>query len=175
MADLIKVTFIGVQELGQRLDLARTFIRSRKMRVILEDAKNTMVAMARKDVPRETHLLASKIFGKVENFLSEYPSIVLGTRKSSYAQYVEEGTKPHEIKPRIKRILHWQTAGPRGKKIRGLSRNVQGPMGYEVFKNRVWHPGTKAQPYIAPQIHRMRPRLVLALARALNETFEGQK
>lgn len=174
MADVLKVMFLGVQELGSRLDLARTFIRSRRMRVILEDAKNTMVAMARKDVPKKSYLLHSKIFGKVENFLSEFPSIVIGTRKSTYAQYVEEGTKPHEIKPRIKRILYWQTAGPRGQKI-PTGKGIIGPQGYEVFKNRVRHPGTKPQPYIAPQITRMRPRLIMALQRAMNEMFEGQK
>lgn len=51
---------------------------------------------------------------------------------AAYAAHVEFGTRPHEIRPRYRKVLSWKGAG--------------GP----VFARRVRHPGTKAQPYMLP-------------------------
>lgn len=60
-----------------------------------------------------------KVVGGVEN-------------KTKYAMFVHEGTKPHVIVPRRRKVLAWV---PRG--------------GNTVFARRVEHPGTKAQPWLA--------------------------
>jgi len=52
---------------------------------------------------------------------------------ASYGAHVEYGTKPHVIRPRNARALHWVT-----------------PEGDEVFVTRVHHPGTAPQPYMRP-------------------------
>lgn len=47
-----------------------------------------------------------------------------------YALDVEFGTKPHKIRPKTKKALHWKDSGK------------------DVFATEVNHPGTKAQPFI---------------------------
>jgi HK97 gp10 family phage protein len=173
MADKVKIVFLGVKDLGRRLELAKGFIRSMELRKVLEDASNTMGAMARKAVPKKSYLLHSKIFSEVRAFSTDNPHIVLGTVKSTYAKYVEEGTKPHAIRPRVKKWLYWQSQGPRGQKIPSAP-GIIGPKGFETFRKEVWHPGTKAQPFIGPTVERIRPRLVLAISRVLNNYLKGQ-
>jgi hypothetical protein len=51
---------------------------------------------------------------------------------AEHASHVEEGTPPHEILPRSKRALHWNTGSG------------------DVFAGRVEHPGTQAQPFMEP-------------------------
>lgn len=51
-----------------------------------------------------------------------------------HALYVEEPTRAHEIKPRHRRFLRIPQAG-----------------GF-MFRRRVWHPGTAAQPFMGPAI-----------------------
>lgn len=52
--------------------------------------------------------------------------------RANYAAYVELGTQPHEIRPRVRRALRWKVQG-----------------GYR-FATRVQHPGTRAQPFMVP-------------------------
>lgn len=52
---------------------------------------------------------------------------------ASYGAHVEYGTDPHEIRPRHAKALHWVDAD-----------------GNEVFRKRVWHPGTSPRPYMRP-------------------------
>jgi hypothetical protein len=63
---------------------------------------------------------------------------------AEYAAYVEFGTKPHEIRPRNRRVLRWKDA-----------------QGTVRFARRVRHPGTKAQPYMIPGAERAVSDLVL--------------
>lgn len=52
---------------------------------------------------------------------------------SDYAVYVHEGTRPHPIRPKKRKVLAWIPRGPGGK---------------TVFAREVKHPGTKAQPWL---------------------------
>lgn len=58
------------------------------------------------------------------------------TIKAKHWHYVEYGTQPHIIRPRVKRALWWPDAPH--------------PVG------RVFHPGTRAQPFIRPAATRQR-------------------
>ncbi len=60
-------------------------------------------------------------------------TITVGT---DYWHFVEYGTRAHVIRPRTKKALWWPDA--------------QHPV------KRVWHPGTKAQPFIRPAATRQR-------------------
>ena len=53
-----------------------------------------------------------------------------GGAKQQYAMHVHEGTRPHVIKPRRKKVLSWK--GPEGR----------------VFASSVNHPGTPARPWL---------------------------
>lgn len=64
-----------------------------------------------------------------------------GGAKQQYAMHVHEGTKPHVIKPRRKKVLSWK--GPEGR----------------VFASSVNHPGTPARPWLRRALQYTAPRL----------------
>jgi hypothetical protein len=63
----------------------------------------------------------------------------VGVRNVPYWSTVEYGSGPHEITPNTKKALHWPGA--------------RHPV------NRVWHPGTPAQPFIRPALYKRRGAL----------------
>lgn len=70
---------------------------------------------------------------------------------AEYGRYVEEGTAPHEIKPK------------KGKFLKFPGRNGA------VFTTRVSHPGTKAQPYMQPAVDRRLPKLIEAVGQIVSK------
>lgn len=66
---------------------------------------------------------------------------VEGGAKQDYAMYVHEGTKPHVIKPRRKKVLSWK--GPEGR----------------VFATAVHHPGTEPRPWLRNALQSTAPKL----------------
>lgn len=64
-----------------------------------------------------------------------------GGAKQQYAMHVHEGTRPHVIKPRRKKVLSWK--GPEGR----------------VFASSVNHPGTPARPWLRRALQYTAPRL----------------
>lgn len=64
-----------------------------------------------------------------------------GGVKQEYAMYVHEGTKPHVIKPRRKKVLSWKGAEGR------------------VFATAVNHPGTNPRPWLRNALQQTAPRL----------------
>ena len=66
---------------------------------------------------------------------------VEGGAKQDYAMYVHEGTKPHVIKPRRKKVLSWK--GPEGR----------------VFATAVNHPGTEPRPWLRNALQATAPKL----------------
>ena len=64
---------------------------------------------------------------------------------ADYAAYVEQGTRPHVIRPRNRKALRW-AADAGSARLSGAPRK-----GSRVrFAKRVQHPGTKAQPFMIP-------------------------
>lgn len=66
---------------------------------------------------------------------------VEGGAKQDYAMFVHEGTKPHVIKPRRKKVLSWK--GPEGR----------------VFATAVNHPGTEPRPWLRNALQSTAPKL----------------
>src|SRR5699024_3680263 len=66
---------------------------------------------------------------------------VEGGAKQENAMYVHEGTKPHVIKPRRKKVLSWK--GPEGR----------------VFATAVNHPGTAPRPWLRLALEATAPKL----------------
>lgn len=64
-----------------------------------------------------------------------------GSAKQEYALMVHEGTGPHIIRPRRKKVLSWK--GPQGR----------------VFAQQVHHPGTKPRPWLRKALEQVAPRL----------------
>jgi hypothetical protein len=66
----------------------------------------------------------------------------------NYASAMEFGTKPHEIRPKVKKALAFKP---------GAGFRFWDESGRVVVKS-VKHPGTKAQPYLTPAVEEEAPR-----------------
>lgn len=64
----------------------------------------------------------------------------VNTSNVKYARYVEEGTKPHVIKPRRKKYLYWEGAKHPVKKVN--------------------HPGSKEKPFLIPAFKKEKPEFI---------------
>lgn len=71
---------------------------------------------------------------------------------ADYAGFVVDGTGPHEITPRNATVLHWTDTAT----------------GEEVFRHRVWHPGTQPNPF--PD--RVADRMLPVIETAFGSVFE---
>jgi len=69
------------------------------------------------------------------------------TSKASYSKAYEDGTRPHDIRIKNKRVLAGPYRGrPAGWKVNKSSRS----MGFATYGKKVHHPGTKAHPFMKP-------------------------
>lgn len=86
---------------------------------------------------------------------------------ADYAEFVHDGTKAHDIRPRSAKALafNWTKHGgvrtivPRsglGKGPTGLRKTKRGVILY-ISKGFVRHPGTKARPWLARALHEVAP------------------
>ncbi len=90
-----------------------------------------VLADARRLAPARTGRLRASLYMEVQG-----SRVIVGTRNVDYALDVEYGTRPHVIRPRIKKALHWPGARHPVKQVN--------------------HPGTPAQPYLRPALYRRR-------------------
>lgn len=74
-----------------------------------------------------------------------------------YAEYVERGTRPHEIRPRNKKALAWGKDKGGGKK--------------EFVRKRVMHPGTDPNPFVERAIRNAFPEI----ENIIRESFKNLK
>lgn len=65
------------------------------------------------------------------------------TEAAGAARYLEFGTKPHVIRPRVAKVLAW--GGPR--RLTGALRKGASATNFATIVN---HPGTKASPFMVP-------------------------
>ena len=70
--------------------------------------------------------------------------------------FLEEGTKPHVIVPKLASMLAWEDP------IMGM-----------MFASMVHHPGTKPYPFVKPAIEEHRPKIVLDILRELKIDLSG--
>lgn len=76
--------------------------------------------------------------------------------QANYSKDVEEGTKPHTITVKNKKVL----AGPASKAPPGWT-NISGD--YAIYGTKVKHPGTRPQPFMMPSFmtaHRLLLKLI---------------
>lgn len=127
------------------------------------------VQYAKEAVPRKTGNLGRTIrLGAVTEDSAQI--IAGGLEGVGYARVVEFGSRPHDIVPRRKRVLHFVPGGVTGPKgnvrLTGTARS--GVTG--VFAMRVHHPGTKPHPYLIPSAQRaISDAGVVSIVQAWNE------
>jgi len=134
-----------------RRDLAR-FRRKNEAdfkRAIL-DATNHLVKMAKLKVRNYTRNAKVKSGNLINNIIKEITGkgltgVVIS--RANYSQAFEEGTRPHGITIRNKKVL----AGPfRGRPAGWLVSPKSASMGYATYGKKVQHPGTPAHPFMFP-------------------------
>jgi HK97 gp10 family phage protein len=99
-------------------------------------------------------------------------STTIGTR-TFYARFVEEGTRPHEIRPRNKKALAWPKTG---KTPAGLGRGPQGTFkssGTLQFAKVVHHPGFKGHFYMRRALQESKDDLGRIVAQELAKALRG--
>jgi len=79
---------------------------------------------------------------------------------ASYSKDVEEGTKPHTITAKGKKVL----AGPASKAPQGW-KNISGD--YAIYGKSVKHPGTQPQPFMMPAFMQAKRLFYSLLEKAL--------
>lgn len=71
------------------------------------------------------------------------------TEAAAAARWLEFGTKPHVIRPRVARVLAW-ASGPAGGANRRLTGATRKGASADHFAMVVNHPGTRAYPFMVP-------------------------
>jgi hypothetical protein len=113
------------------------FMRQLGLRAVRE--QKLLVARKTGNLGRSIHLVATTAHSATTE------------ASANYAGYVEHGTRPHEITPKVARVLAWApgAAGGAFRRLSGATRKGV-KAGAMVFAMKVHHPGTKAQPFMVP-------------------------
>jgi HK97 gp10 family phage protein len=109
------------------------------------DASNAVLAKhtIKGNVPWRTgNLVQSFRFASARLRASWFPT-------ASYAKFVHDGTSPHTIEVKSRRVLANTDTG-------------------EIFGRRVQHPGTKAQPFLETNLGKSRKEIEKTFAKALD-------
>lgn len=127
---------IDADDLGDALDEYAIEL-DRQMTRAMRNAGALLAAKARTLAPRgPTSHLSGSIQGLEPTGSFVRDSLTGGAVAiAAYAEYVEAGTRPHEIRPRHRRSLRFPSRG-----------------GGFAFARRVLHPGTRAQPFMEPAL-----------------------
>jgi len=142
---------IGLDTSGFDREMKR-FARKneRDFRMAIADSTNKMLTMAKRYVRNHTmdskvrsgaliNGIVQKITGK--GMTGEVISM------AAHSQAFEDGTRPHTIRTKIKRVL----AGPyRGRPAGWIVSKASKAMGYAVYGKQVQHPGTHPRPFMFP-------------------------
>lgn len=171
MNEPFQVRVFGTENLMAKLNTLESFHRSPKLRALLEDGGEAYVILARRDAPKNTRMLVAAMHHEVRNFGTPLVQLRIGfdERASRWAQYVEFGSNSSIRRPRLKKYMHWFSAGHGGK-------TIQQPYGlkgqdayYSNFRRVVRHPGNKAIPFFLKHLPFIRDRLLNGMVRILNE------
>lgn len=130
-----------IRDLMRRLDPEQA---RRRLRLGLVEGQQIALREIVRVTPAVTGVLRASIAtGVVTDSKAEV------TTRLHYAPHVEEGTRPHTIRPSRARILSWSGSSGR------------------VFARSVRHPGTKGAHMFARGMERAKPRIIEAITRHL--------
>lgn len=129
-----------------KVQLERRFAAIAKTEVLVRTIIVHGVAEAKHLVPRKTGNLGRSIRpGRITATSGEL--IAGGVLRVGYARFVEQGTRPHIIRPRNRKALAW--GGSR--RLSGSLRSGSAPTNFATL---VHHPGTRAKPYLVPGLQK---------------------
>lgn len=122
---------------------------SKKLYEAVVDSSNKMATIAKQGVPVDTGYLRGHITTEISKMGIFTGEVVSG---ADYSQAVEEGTKPHPIEVKNKKVLAGKGSGPGG---------------WDIFGTKVKHPGTKPQPFMRPAFMKAKNHLEKLIKRII--------
>jgi len=125
VAITIKVT--GMKELSKNFRNSPVLVYNGLSRAI-----NKSAILLTQNIKRVTPKKTGALSGSIRPTFSRLKAVIEPHKK--YAIYVHEGTRPHEIRPRLKKALFWP----------GARHPVR----------KVMHPGTKGVPFMKIGVNR---------------------
>lgn len=92
-----------------------------------------------------------------------------------HALWVEEDTRPHIIRPRLKKVLHWMTITglPNFLSMAGIATWQSQAVITHHFAMRVRHPGTKGKRMMRRAVDEYRPIIKAEMLRMISEGIAG--
>src|SRR6056297_1024508 len=109
---------------------------AKRLHETVSDSTFKLQKLAMNDAPVDDGALRRGIKANISHLKGEVVS------NANYSQAVEEGTKPHHIEVKNKKVL----AGAARKAPAGMATSN----GWAIYGSRVQHPGTKPQPFMKP-------------------------
>jgi hypothetical protein len=136
----------GMSKLNRRLDAVGS---TEGRRQLLGELGLTAVGYSKEEAPVKTSNLRRTIrLGTVTD--TEVRILAGGTGGVGYARAVHEGSRPHEIRPRRRKVLRWARGGsPR--RLTGSPRTGNGEF---LYARVVHHPGNKPNRFLVRGIMR---------------------
>lgn len=178
----------GTPEIMRKLRDLSGYFNSVGFRAVLEDTGMAYVNLAKADAPisrnpGSTGLVAggalrASIYHTVNNFgtLDVNVTIKAGGPMAPYAPHVEFGTAPSMRIPINKQVMFWMEDSA-GRKVQVPWHLMGGQAGLSAkgymakFRQIVWHPGTRAQPFFFKQVPIILPRLMNALSTSIRQQW----
>lgn len=198
--DNIEINVSGYGDIASKIARLSNFYRSPALRAVLEDAGQAYVNLAKTDAPISRNpgvsynqfgtIGASMVAGgglrnSIEHAINNFGStevtlrIKAGGPSAPYAPHVEFGTTESMRIAVRKQVMFWMEDGE-GRKVQFPWNLMAGQaalrsQGYMAkFRQIVWHPGTRAQPFFFKQLPIVFPRLINALVRAINAEWSAR-
>lgn len=141
----IKVDVKELDRLVVLLDQYPNTVNTKVAKVVRTSTLN-VESYAKQKLTSNNSVDTGRLRNSINSKITMYEGIVSTNVK--YARYVEEGTKPHIIKPKNKKFLYWK----------GASHPVK----------QVKHPGGKAKPYMIPSFEKEVPNFMKELANTVD-------
>lgn len=172
MAD-VEIRLKGLDQLEAKLAALQGFARSPELLGLMHEAGEAGVGLLMRDVPKRSYQLKKSIGYKIVDWGSPSPAIRFGAGggKIDYAGYLEFGTAPHQIRPRVKSALSWfRTTGGATKDVPVGLKGM--PPGSQVFAQSVNHPGIAPRPFFFKNIQRVSARFQKLVGELLAKKLE---
>ena len=156
------------KETGIRFKYPERFIRlwgespvetHKQLRIGLKQIGRDVAAYAR------THHRFKSKTGKLEQdikweYITRPMGVLVGIPSNHpYGHFVHSGTRPHWIEAKNKKALTWAGSG-----------NASNPRG---FWKRVWHPGTRPDPFIINAFKKQRKHIDFLLEESLRRAYKN--
>jgi len=131
---------LSVKDGDFKRDIDRFARKSNKQfKLAIADSTTKLHREAVRKAPVKTGFLRNKILMEIST--KGFTGTV--TSHAEYSQAIEEGTRPHTIRTKNKKVL----AGPKRKAPPGWD-NISGD--YAIYGKEIQHPGTKPKPFMFP-------------------------